>query len=467
MLAVGSGNWGESVSDLKQVKVDIADLIIGMYVSGLDKPWSQTPFPIQGFYIRQADEIEQLRMYCKYVFIDVQRGKRPIAVRHAILEKKNSDGSSKFLEKRQRQQISAAPLKLRHNFYGEPISLRKENVMAEKLHTDMKANVGQLMKGIRSGAPIEMKTTSLIASQVVDSVVRNPDAFFWLSRIKDKDEFTYGHIVRSAIWAGVFGRHIGLDKKDMNMLVSGVLLKDVGKVKLPELLLQVDESERTQEQEREFRKYVEHSAEILKNTPGVPAEILHVVKNHCERFDGSGYPQGLMGDKIPFLAKVAGIVSVYDAVTNPRSSKYPLAPSKAMAKLYDMRNVEFQEELVVQFIQALGIYPTGTLVELNTGEVAVVVEQTFARRLKPKVAVVMDKNKKRLDQPQVLDLFEDFSDKLRKAEKQGQPTSSIKPVEIVKDLEPGSFDVDVATVRDNYLKESWNWKSLLGGIAKR
>lgn len=454
------------MSDLKQVKVDIADLIIGMYVSGLDRPWSQTPFPLQGFYIRQVDDIEQLRMYCKYVLVDVQRGKRPVAVRHAALEKR-SDSGTKLPEERQRQQISAAPLKLRHNFYGDPVPLKKENVAAERLHTDIKASVGQLMVGLKSGAPIEMKKTTLLASQVVDSVVRNPDAFSWLSRIRDKDEFTYGHIVRSAIWAGVFGRHIGLDKKDMNMLVSGVLLKDVGKVKLPEALLLIDESERTPEQENDYRRFVDHGVETLKGTPGVPPEVLHIVRNHCERFDGSGYPQGLMGDKIPFLAKVAGIVTVYDAVTNPRHSKFPLAPSKAMAKLYDMRNVEFQEELVVQFIQALGIYPTGTLVELNTGEVAVVVEQTFARRLKPKVAVVVDKNRRVLSEPLVIDLFEDFSEKLRKAEKKGLPSSSIKPIEIVKDLEPGSFDIDIAAVRDSYLKDSWNWKSLLGGITNR
>jgi len=398
--------------------------------------------------------------------VDVQRGKRPIAVRHATLEKR-SDAGVKVVEDRQRQQIAAAPLKLRHNFYGDPIPLKKENVAAEKLHTDIKSSVGDLMVGLKSGAPIEMKKTSLLASQVVDSVVRNPDAFSWLSRIRDKDEFTYGHIVRSAIWAGVFGRHIGLDKKDMNMLVSGVLLKDVGKVKLPEYLLQIDEVDRTPDQDSEYRKFVDYGVETLKGTAGVPPEVLHIVRNHCERFDGSGYPQGLMGDKIPFLAKVAGIVTVYDTVTNPRQSKFPLAPSKAMAKLYDMRNVEFQEELVVQFIQALGIYPTGTLVELNTGEVAVVVEQTFARRLKPKVAVVVDKNRTVLSDPVVVDLFEDFSEKLRKAEKRGQPSNSIKPIEIVKDLEPGSYDIDIAVVRDSYLKESWNWKSLLGGITNR
>ncbi len=451
------------VAGIQQVKVEVNDLIVGMYVSGLDKPWSQTPFPLQGFFIRQPDEIDQLRLYCKYVLIDVQRGKQPVAVKHAALEKKGEPGA----EGRQRQQISASPLKLRHNFYSDPVPLRKENVAAEKLHGDIVSNVGALMTGVEHGGAIEIKKATQLASQVVDSVVRNPDAFSWLSRIRDKDEFTYGHIVRSAVWAGVFGRHIGLEKKDMNMLVSAVLLKDIGKVRLPEELLRLEESDCTEEQKVEYKKFVEYSVETLRATPGVPADVVHIVRNHCERFDGSGYPQGLIGDKIPFLAKVAAIVTVYDSVTNPRNSKYPLAPSKAMAKLYDMRNIEFQEELVVQFIQALGIYPTGTLVELNTGEVGVVVEQTFARRLKPKVAVVIDKDKKKLQEPKILDLFEDFSEKLRKAEKRGQPTSSIKAVEIIKDLEPGHYDVDIAEVRDSYLKDTWNWRSMLSGITGR
>jgi HD-GYP domain-containing protein (c-di-GMP phosphodiesterase class II) len=451
------------VAGIKQIKVDVNDVIVGMYISGLDKPWSQTPFPLQGFFIRQTEEIDQLRLYCKHVVIDVQRGKQPVAVKHALVDKKGDTGS----DGRQRQQISATPLKLRHNFYSDPVPLRKENAAAEKLHVDIKSNIGEFMSGVQQGGTIEIKKTTQLASQVVDSVVRNPDAFSWLSRIRDKDEFIYGHIVRSAIWAGVFGRHIGLDKKDMNILVSGVLLKDIGKVKLPESLIKIEEAKRTPEEEGEYRKFVDYGVEILKATPGVPADVIHIVRNHCERFDGSGYPQGLIGDKIPFLAKVAAIVTVYDAVTNPRNSKYPLAPSKAMARLYDMRNIEFQEELVVQFIQALGIYPTGTLVELNTGEVAVVVEQTFARRLKPKVAVVIDKNRSKLPEPVVIDLFEDFSEKLRKAEKRGQPTSSIKAVEIVNDLEPGSFDIDIAGVRDSYLKETWNWRTMLSGLTRR
>jgi len=116
----------------------------------------------------------------------------------------------------------------------------------------------------------------------------------------------------------------------------------------------------------------------------VKPRVTAVVKTHCERVNGSGFPEHLRGDRIPLLGKIAGIVTYYDETTNPRG-KLHLSPSKAVAKLYELRDVEFQSDLVVEFIRAIGLYPTGTIVELNTGEVAVVVEQNFQRRLKPKV----------------------------------------------------------------------------------
>ncbi|MCB1616796.1 MAG: DUF3391 domain-containing protein [Pseudomonadales bacterium] len=472
------------MAGLKQVKVDISDLELGMYVSGLDRPWSQTPFPLQGFFIRESDDIDQLKLFCKFVYIDTQRGKPPTqrefntssqkavkgvktTPKHEVARKKQAEDAKLLKAKkterqqgrkiRQRETITVAPLKIRPNFYQENQPLRKETVKADKVHLETSTAVGDMMSDVRSGKPLPFRRASAVASDMVDSVIRNPDAFAWLSRVKEKDEHTYSHLVRSAIWAVMFGRHIGLDRKEMNLLAQATLLKDVGKLKLDESLLQLDQ--RTEEQEVEYHKFIEHSIDILKETEGVPVQVITIIRHHCERYNGLGYPQGLRGDKIPFLSKVVGIVTVYDEVTNPRNSKYPLAPSKAMAALYDMRDIEFQEELVVQFIQALGIYPTGTLVELNSGEVGVVVEQTFERRLKPKVMVVLDSNKKALPEPYAVDLFEDYADKLRKLEKGRKTKGSIQALEIVKDLEPGAYEIDVASIRDAYLKQSWNWKS--------
>jgi HD-GYP domain-containing protein (c-di-GMP phosphodiesterase class II) len=443
------------VGGIKQVKCNVADLVEGMYVSGLDRPWSQTPFPLQGFFIREAGEIEQLQLYCKFVYIDVQRGRGPVKTELETTDKNKMEPAEPG--KREKAQIKVSPLKIRHTYYRETVPLHKETGKADKLHGSMAKTVGDVMDKLAQGKGFEAGKTKEVANQMVDSVIRNPDAFGWLARVKEKDEHTYGHVVRSAIWAIMFGRHVGLDRKDMDTLAQATLLKDVGKVNISENVLYNDN--RTPEEQAEFEKFIPQGTETLQNTEGVSPQVINVIKFHCERFNGSGFPTGLLGDKIPFLSKVVGIVTVYDDVTNPRSSRFPLAPSKAMAKLYEMRDIEFQEELVVQFIQALGIYPTGTLVELNTGEVGVVVEQTFERRLKPKVMVVLGKDKAPLEEPYAIDLFEDYAEKLRKLEKSNKPKNAMQAIEIVKDLEPGSFDIDIAAIRDTYLKKSWNWRN--------
>jgi HD-GYP domain-containing protein (c-di-GMP phosphodiesterase class II) len=255
--------------------------------------------------------------------------------------------------------------------------------------------------------------------------------------------------VRCAVWAIIFGRHIGLAKKDLDVLAMGVLLKDVGKTRLDQQLITL--KSRSAAQEREYEQFVGYGVDILRATEGVSPRVVSVVKNHCERINGSGFPQQLKGDKIPLLGKIAGIVTFYDDTTNPRGQTYPLAPSKAVAKLYELRNTEFQEELVVEFIRAIGLYPTGTLVELSTGEVGVVVEQNFERRLKPKVMIVLDSCKHTLAKPFLLDMAEDDRDKQALVDAGKKTLHEVEKIEILRDLEPGSYEVDIAEIRDNYL----------------
>jgi hypothetical protein len=166
------------------------------------------------------------------------------------------------------------------------------------------------------------------------------------------------------------------------------------------------------------------------------------------------------------LGKIAGVVTFYDNVTNPRGVRNPVAPSKAVSRLYELRNVQFQEELVVEFIRAIGLYPTGTLVELSTGEVGVVVEQNFERRLKPKVMLVLDARKSFLDKPIVIDLAEDERRKQELLDSGKKNRYEIEKIEIARDLEPGSYDVDVAEVRDQYIlkKEKPGLMGLLGKL---
>lgn len=450
---------------IKQVKLNVSELTIGMYVSGLDRPWSQTPFPLQGFYLRDLDEINQLKALCNHVYIDVEKGRGPIAANLKTLGPTLRNRINGRDQKRSTLAEPVAPLKIQRNVYRDIQPLQKEVKRARQLHQKVYGAVVEVLDQLERNQlqSASLGETKRVASEMVDSVLRNPDAFTWLSRVQEKDEYTYSHAVRSSVWAILFGRHIGLPKRDLDVLALGVLLKDVGKVLLDDALLAKEE--RTPEEEKVYQNFVELGADILRKTPGVEPRVISVVKTHCERLNGSGFPQGLQGDKIPLLGKIAGIVTYYDHVTNPRGSRHPIAPSKAVAKLYELRNIQFQEELVVEFIRAIGLYPTGTLVELSTGEVGVVVEQNFERRLKPKVMLVLDACKVPLDEPALLDLSEDDRRKQALLDSGKKTRYEIEKVEIARDLEPGSYDVDISNIRDQYLMKTEK-RGLLGLLSR-
>lgn len=436
---------------LKQVKVDVNELTVGMFVSGLDRPWTQTPFPLQGFYIRNPDDIKQLKVHCQWVYIDAVKGPSPKDALRSFKGNKRSAGASKPVRASRHASLpDVAPLKIRHNVYTEVAPLKKEIFKARDLHMRVHQAVGEVMKMVdRDHHNVSLQDTKRAASAMVDSVIRSPDAFTWLSRVREKDEHTYSHAVRSAVWALLFGRHIGLSKSDLDVLALGVLLKDIGKTKLPKELL--EKAERIPAEQQAYEKFVDYSVEILRQMPDVKPRVISVVKTHCERVNGSGFPQHLRGDKIPLLGKIAGVVTFYDETTNPRGQAYPLSPSRAVAKLYDVRDIEFQQELVVEFIRAIGLYPTGTLVELSTGEVAVVVEQNFHRRLKPKVMVMMDAHKRMLSEPVFIDMAAKDKERQDLLDSGKFLPDELERLEIVQDLEPGSYNLDISGVRDVYL----------------
>ena len=433
---------------IKQVQVDVNELTVGMFVSGLDRPWTQTPFPLQGFYLRDLDEIKELKVHCNYVYIDIVKGPGPVATK---LKKLKGGGSTKRSSRTTNRAkfTDVAPLKVRRDMYQQVAPVEKEVGRARDLHQQVHKAVGSVLEHIEAdSANIPIKETKRVASAMVDSVLRSPDAFSWLTRVREKDEHTYSHAVRSAIWAILFGRHIGLPKPELDVLAMGVLLKDIGKTKLPRHL--IEKKSLSDTEQATYEHFVEYGVEILRALPEIKPRVTSVVKTHCERVNGSGFPNHLKGDKIPLVGKIAGIVTFYDETTNPRGVS-PLSPSRAVSKLYDSRGIEFQEELVVEFIRAIGLYPTGTFVELSNGEVALVMEQNFERRLKPKVMVVIDAYKEKLSKPYVLDLAKDEREKQAKIDAGKLSRDEVEHIDIVQDLQPGAYDIDLSNVQEKYL----------------
>jgi HD-GYP domain-containing protein (c-di-GMP phosphodiesterase class II) len=175
---------------------------------------------------------------------------------------------------------------------------------------------------------------------------------------------------------------------------------------------------------------VAHSLSIIRETPGLPPELPALVELHHERYDGSGYPKGLKADQIGLFGSIAGLVDCFDAMTHPRPYAEVYSPSNALNHLYNVRNVQFDGPLVEQFVQCIGIFPVGALVELNSGEVGIVIAQNLVRRLLPKVMVVLDAKGNPLRPQIILDLA---------SEPKAAPGV---PYRIKRTLEQGSVPID-------------------------
>jgi HD-GYP domain-containing protein (c-di-GMP phosphodiesterase class II) len=408
---------------VEQKIVFVDELQVGMYVARLDRPWIETPFPLQGFYVKELGDIDQLKRFCRQVTIDLTRSRAALeAAQHALTPKS------------QAEQAKPASSKVRKPVYQTVVSMPQEVNASRALHRQFADAVGTVYQKLRNGKDIDFAGTREVTGHVVDSVIRNPDAMVWLSRVRDKDAYSYHHAFRCAIWGTVFGRHLGISRSAIENLALGLTLMDVGKAKLPDGLLNknglLTPSERV-----ELRRHVDYSLEILAGMPDVPSQVIQMVAEHHERFDGSGYPKQLSGKAISPLGKIAGLVDTYDAMTSERPYARALTSVEAVSRLYELRNTEFQSQLVEEFIQAIGVYPTGTLVHLSNQEVGVVIAQNPERRLRPKLLVLLDGDKKALGRPRYLDMLATTHD------------SAGEPLRIVTSLLPGSFGVDPAKVQ--------------------
>ena len=417
---------------VKVEKVDTRELRVGMYVSQLDRPWIETPFPLQGFHIRSEDEVAKLRVFCKYVYIDLKLGVGPVETEHAVAPRKaqSQNGAHKG-------PVRGAVGKFTPVRYQVTQPLKREVAQATSHHRDLTRAMVHMMGQLREGRALNPVLAKKAASVVVQSVIRNPDAMIWLARLKDRDSYSYNHGVRSSILASVFGRHLGLPQDVLENLAAGAMLMDVGNVRVPRSLLATSERDMDAEDRRALRAHVQHGVDILEEAGNYHDQVIGVVQYHHERFDGSGYPYGLSGTAIPLLARIAAIVDTYDAVTSPRPWAEPVSPTEAVSMLYEQRDHKFQGSLVEQFIQSIGVYPTGTLVELSNGEVGVVIAQNPNRRLRPKVMVVTDAGKSALSRAKVVDLMAVHQD-------EAGGTLSVK-----SSLMPGAYGIDPGKLQVN------------------
>ena len=281
----------------------------------------------------------------------------------------------------------------------------------------------RISKAIKSGSPLQIERIDPLLKALVDSIIRNPAAGVWLARLKSKSSYAHRHCISCAILCAVMGRQLGFDTESMRRLSLAGLLMDSGKLLLADSLLRKTQSLSPAEQQ-ETQRHTELGLEAVASAD-LPEEVLQVIRYHHERFDGSGYPDGLSGTQIPLFARIAAIVDCYDAMTSPRYYATPIVHSEAIMKLAGWRKTLFQKELVDTFIQAIGLYPPGSLVELTSGEVAVVSDFRVGMGRKPELTVILDANKNRLTRKKALKL-----------------TGKEGNIDIAKNLPPDAYNLD-------------------------
>jgi len=503
------------------INVAAKNIRIGMFVADLDRPWTETPFLLQGFLVEDEKQVAQLQELCKIVYVDSSRsvvgvfpenreptprprapttsppGQRrdgstigpgnsgsppeatmpPRASRGAATKpvRKPSkpekfsdsemlildviqelgprgmptaepepdsgdyyqptfmdamrDGISVLFRKRERPrepqrgpmpvrpvarpQAAEKPAPARHDFIPASMQLMthpvtktidQEMPQAREAFVQVEALSRQLIDDIRTGRPFSVDELEDCIDDVVDSALRSPDAMMLVTRLKEQDVVTYGHSLQVSVYLVALGRHLGLPREELARLGTLGLFLDLGKTKVPANLLS-KAGPLTPEEFELVKRHVSYGIDLVRKLPDVHASILDGIAKHHEREDGSGYPGGLNAEGISLFGRMAGVVDTFVAMTNRRPYAAPISAYEALRKISELGGKLFHAPLVEQFVQTVGVFPVGSRVELSTGEIAIVLQQSTVRRLKPKVLVVTGPDKVLLTAPTVRDLL--------------------------------------------------------------
>ena len=348
-----------------------------MFVAELDRPWLETPFALQGFVVRDTSEVLYVSDYVDHVYVDAEYKGGATSLKLAVAP------------------TATAP--------RERLELNEEFQRTRVSFDSAVDTLDKVFDSLRNGQQGDISAVREAINPLIEGVFRNQEAVAALLRLKESGSYRYQHGVSMAVWATIIGRHIGLHRDELEKLAVGCAMCDVGMTRLPPELLDQAES-LTARQLNIIQAHPTIGSDLVGKSKDIDFEILAIIENHHERMDGSGYPRGVEGAAIPLLARIAGLVDTYDAMITPRPYATARTSHEAVQELLDCKGSHFQEALVEQFVQAIGLFPTGTMVELNTGEVANVVTQNDTRRLKPELVIVLNAEKERMEAPRVVDL---------------------------------------------------------------
>ena len=526
------------MDDIKKEQVAVERLTLGMYVTELDRPWTGTPFMLQGFLLDDQKDLDNILALCKFVYIDRSRSignqfaakaKLDVAIKRegsvfsikapgmakATANASNTVANPKLSEKssfidilrdlknyqapqnaertsqdgvmynvrhadntalqatlpeiKQTQKIETPSitqqlasdvggfigglfkrnkLKTTSNpaietkktsqaeddgyrviIYEEEPPVEHEIAAVYPVYEQSQIATREIFESIANEQDLDLSAVSEILDSMVESIGRSPDALLWLAKLKQADDYAYSHALNVSITLMAFGNFLALSKKQIKEVGLAGLLQDVGKVKLSSDVL-MKEGKLSREEFEYVKKHVDESLKILEQTPDIPNTVIFLVAQHHERIDGSGYPYASKGNQIGLLSQIAGLIDTYCAITSHKCYAKGVYHQQALEQIHQLSGKQFSSELIDQFVQFMGMYPVSSLVEMNTGEVGVVIQQNQVRRLLPRLMLLLDPNKQRYQAPVILNLLN------------SPTTPNGETYAIVKSLAPDSYGLN-------------------------
>jgi HD-GYP domain-containing protein (c-di-GMP phosphodiesterase class II) len=366
-------------------KIAVEQLTLGMFVDGLEGPWMNHPFWRTKFLIKDEATLRRLKdsgvAECR---IDLERGQDIAAPAPAAASAHEA--------------AEPAPLEAAE----EQASFDEELHRAAELRKRSGSAMRQMFQEMRLGNAIDPRVCAPLVEDVVDSINRNATALISLVRLKSADEYTYLHSVAVCALMVSLGKRLGFNGEQCHDAGMAGMLHDMGKARVPLEILNKP-GKLTPEEFDVVKRHPMQGYEMLHSVGGVSDGVLDVCRHHHERMDGKGYPDGLQGEQISLLARMGAVCDVYDAVTSNRPYKAGWDPAHSISQMASWKG-HFDDKVLQAFIRSLGIYPTGSLVRMNSGILAVVIEQNPEKLTKPKVKLFYSTNAGLPIKPRVLDL---------------------------------------------------------------
>jgi len=354
-------------------KINVQDLRVGMYVAKLDKPWLESNFLYQGFELKNQADINAVVEQCKFVFIDAKKQNKTLT-----FESKDTPYSKGWLDSK------IPPDKLS--------SFEKEIEHAGYVYQETSNLVRSFMEDVCLGKTITVEIAKKAVAQCVDSILQAPDALLWMTQLKNRDLYTSQHSMNVCILAIALGRQLNLSIKELNNVGLCGMMHDMGKMSVPlEVLNKPGKLE--PDELKIMQSHPELGWKLLMSSSDMYVGAIDVAHSHHERLDGTGYPRKLTAQMITPYTRIVAIVDMYDAITSDRVYQKGRTHLDAINIMTSMCGTHLDSGLTYKFIECLGIYPPGCIVEMSNGEIAIVVEANQKKRLKPKIILLLDEDK--------------------------------------------------------------------------